>query len=205
MAKTGERYVTARRALTEQHRSQGGRRSRIAEPETTDDAVRAATGKNWDEWCDIIDARPDRSDDHTSIAAYLIDDLGVDPWWGQTITVGYERISGLRLPYQRPDGTFTAGKTATVAVEAELLRALLLSDDGRADLFPGFETELRSRQTSKAIRIAIGGGLAQISLEARDGGRSRVAVAHERLAAFEDVEPWKTYWTEWLEAIDGAP
>ena len=43
-----------------------------------DDTLREATGRGWDEWCDIIDAWPGHSDGHTAIATYLHEEHGVD-------------------------------------------------------------------------------------------------------------------------------
>ena len=201
MEKTGERYGAARRVLIEQA-AKGRRRTWAAEPEMSDDSVRSATGRGWDEWCDILDAWPGHTEGHTAIAAYLQDEHGVDGWWAQTVTVGYERITGLRLPYQRPDGTFSANKSRTVTADAVALREMLLDETDRADLFPGLETELRSRPTSKVIRIAIGPGTAQIAFDPQPDGRAKVTILHERLPSFEDVDEWKAYWSEWLAAID---
>lgn len=64
------------------------------------------------------------------------------------MTVEYERITGLRLPHQVPDGTFTANKSGTVTIESDLLRGLLLDDDDRAQLFPNVPTELKSKSGS---------------------------------------------------------
>lgn len=199
MEKTGERYGAARRVLINQT-SEG--RTWVAEPEMSDESVRSATGRGWDEWCDILDAWPGHTQGHTAIAAYIREGHGVDGWWAQTVTVGYERITGLRLRYQQPDGTFSAGKSRTVIVDASSLREMLLDDTDRADLFPGLDTELRSRPASKVIRIAIGPGTAQIALDPKDDGTTKVAIVHERLPASDDVEQWKGYWSEWLAAID---
>ena len=201
MAKTGERYGAARRILIEQASSQPTR-SWAAEPGMGDEALRAATGRGWNEWCDILDAWPGRTQGHGAIATHLRDAYGVDGWWAQTVTVGYERITGLRLPYQRPDGTFSAGKSRTVTTDAHALRALLLDDADRSDLFPGLETQLRSRATSRNVRIAIGPGTAEIAIEPHDGGRAKVAIQHARLPSPAEVERWKDYWDEWLSAID---
>ena len=201
MEKTGERYGAARRVLIE-HSSKGGGRTWAAEPDMSDDSLREATGRGWNEWCDVVDAWPGHTGGHTAIASYVRDELGVDGWWAQTVTVGYERITGLRLPYQQPDGTFSAGKSRTVAATATDLKAMLIDDADRADLFPGFETELRSRATSKTVRIGIGPGVAQIALDALPDGRTKVSVVHEKLPSFDEVEQWKVYWSEWLEAID---
>ena len=201
MAKTGERYTTARHALLEQTPS-GRRRRWMAEPESGDESVIAATGKSWDDWCDLIDRWPGRNDGHTAIAAYLASDHGVDMWWSQQVTGGYERITGLRLPYERPDGTFTAGKSQTITVDGDRLRDLLLDADSRTDLFPGHHTELRSKPTSKTIRIAIGPGVVQVGIGPASNGRAKVTVSHEKLPSYDLVEEWKFYWAEWLEAID---
>ncbi|HEU5113193.1 MAG TPA: hypothetical protein VFU96_07720, partial [Acidimicrobiia bacterium] len=140
MEKTGERYGAARRVLIEQSTTTEPR-PWASEPEMTDDTLRGATGRGWDEWCSILDAWPGHGDGHTAIATYLREEQAVEGWWAQTITVGYERITGLRLPHQQPDGTFTAGKSRTVAADAALIREMLLDDEARADLFPGLETE----------------------------------------------------------------
>jgi hypothetical protein len=38
--------------------------------------------------------------------------------------VGYERITGLRLRHQHPDGTFSAGKSGTISVDSGALREM---------------------------------------------------------------------------------
>lgn len=201
MASTGERYGAARRIPIT--RSAGGDgRTWASEPDMSDERVREATGRGWDEWCDLLDAWPGNDQGHTAIAAHVQDDHGIDGWWAQTVTVGYERITGRRLPFQRGDGTFSVGKTRTVATDASALRRMLLDDTDRADLFPGLDTELRSRPTSKNVRLAVGPGTAGIAMAPRDDGKVTVSVAHERLPAADDVEWWKGYWTAWLAAID---
>ena len=202
MEKTGERYGAARRNLIE--RTADGGRQWVAEPDMADETLRDATGRGWDEWCDIIDAWPGKDDGHTAIATYVHDELGVAGWWAQTVTVGYERISGLRLLYQQPDGTFSANKSRTVTADADLIRQMLLEDGDRADLFPGLETELRSRPTSKTLRIGIGPGTAQIALEPQDDDRVKVSIAHDKLPSAAAVEEWKDYWSDWLQAIDDS-
>lgn len=201
MASTGERYMEARRVLIAQA-DRSATRSWISHPEVSDDAVRSATGRGWNEWCDIIEAWPGHEDGHTAIASHLVEVHGVDAWWSQQVTGGFERITGMRLPYQRPDGTFTASKSRTVRVDAELLRNLLLSEEDRSMLFPGERTDLRSRPDAKTIRIGFGSGIAQIGLTGRADERTTVTIQHERLPALDDVERWKFYWSDWLDALD---
>jgi hypothetical protein len=203
MEKTGERYNAARRALIE--RSTSRQRSKsdwVAEPEHSEETISANTGRGWEEWKELLDAWSAESKGHTAIATYLREQHGVDGWWAQSVTLGYERIKGLRLRYQGTDGSFTANKSKTVKVDSKALRQMLLNDDDRRDLFPGIETELRSRPNARTLRIAVGPGIALISAEPLPDGRTKVAVAHERLESGEDVELWKKYWGEWLTAID---
>lgn len=198
MAKTGERYVAARRHLM----TQQDRRSRwVAQPEISDEAVFQATGKGWEEWREILDIEPGPTANHSQIVEHLATSHKVDGWWAQAVAVGYERIAGIRLPHQKADGTFTAGKSRTLDIDGESLREMLFDSEARADLFPGFETELRSRPTTRAPRIAIGPGVALFSIEPKDKVRSTVTINHEKLPTVQAVDEWKAFWAEWLEAL----
>lgn len=216
MSRTGERYNAARRVLIEQAETRSRAtapdpddaatttRTWVSDPETAEATLREATGRGWDEWCDLVDAWGGHDDGHSAIVAWLGDTHGLDGWWAQTVTVGWERITGRRLPHQRPDGTFSAGKTRTITTDHEVLRAMLLDDDDRGDLFGGDAPELRSRPTSKNVRLGMPSGTAELAMDPRDDGRVRIAVAHERLPTLDDVATWKEFWADWLAALDGA-
>ncbi|MDH4279341.1 MAG: hypothetical protein OEW83_14815 [Acidimicrobiia bacterium] len=217
MATTGERYTVARRALLAgaSGGSAGGggapgprARQWVSQPEMSDESMEARTGRGHNEWADIIEAWADETggdlSDHTAVAAYLLENFDeLDGWWAQAVTVGYERITGLRLPYQRADGSFSCSKSRTVAIGADALRKMLSSEEHRADLFPDQATELRSKPETKALRIAIGpeGAAAIFTIDAVADGRAKVAVQHERLPTYDSVEEWKFYWSDWFDAI----
>ena len=198
MEKTGEKYGAARRSLVEQA-TRGGR-IWIAEPELDDEAVRTATGRDWNEWCDLIDAWPGHRGSHADVAAWLQSEHDVEGWWSQTVTVGWERITGRRLRHQRSDGTFTVSKSRTMRVDVEELRAMIIGD--RDDLFPGMTTELRSKPTSKSLLVGMDSGAALFAFDPLEDGRVRVTVSHERLPSPAEVEQWREYWDAWLNAID---
>ena len=99
--------------------------------------------------------------------------------------MGWERITGRRLPSQMADGTFTANKSVTITTDHDALREMLLDAAGRADLLPGLEQ-----------------GVAEIDLAPKGDGRVTVTVAHTNLASPRDVEHWKAFWNDWLEALD---
>ncbi|MGH8958863.1 MAG: hypothetical protein ACRDVK_09325 [Acidimicrobiia bacterium] len=203
MEKTGERYNAARRVLIEQSTSRKtSNRNWVAEPEHSEETIKASTGRGWDEWTKLLDSWSATTKGHTAIATHLRQEYGVDGWWSQSVTLGYERIKGLRLKYQGTDGTFTANKSKTIRADATMVRKMLLSEKDRRDLFPGFETELRSRPDANTLRIGVGGGVALIYLEPLADGRAKVTISHEKLESTEDVELWKKYWSEWLTALE---
>lgn len=205
MAHTGERYAAARRQLLAQAAvgpESTARRVWAAEPGMADDKLLAATGRGWDGWCDVIDAWPGHTAGHTAVAAHLREAHGVDSWWAQTVTVGWERITGARLAHQMADGTFTANRTRTVTVDVDLLRALLVDDEGRASLFPGQATTLRSKPSAKSLRVAFDEGVALFAFAPRAGGRVAVTVSHERLPSAASLDRWRHYWADWLDAIE---
>lgn len=203
MAKTGERYTAARAQLLAQlaQRAAGRQRRWISEPEVDDAAVRKGTGEGWEHWCQQIEQAGLAQAPHPDIARWLQGE-GVGLWWAQTVTVGYERISGRRLPYQRADGSFTAGRSKTVAVDAGALREALLDAEARAELLPEHASELRSKPTSKDIRLAIGPGVAIIRLQTLADGRAKLSIEHNGLPDSEAAERWRHWWGEWLEALD---
>ncbi len=205
MTKTGERYGAARRTLIDQSAVNGdgnGERVWVTEPEFTDEVIAAQTGRSWTEWCDLIEAWPGHVAGHAAVAAHVHAAYGLDHWWSQGVTVSWERITGRRVVNQRSDGTFEASKTRTVTVDHDALRAALFDDAERVELFPGFETEMRSKPTTKVPRVAFPDGVVLFTLTPLDDGRVRINVAHGQLESPGAVEHWKAYWSAWLEAVD---
>ena len=62
----------------------------------SDEAVRSKTGRGWDEWFAVLDEWDVPAVGHTATAKRLREELGVDPWWAQAVTVRYEHERGLR-------------------------------------------------------------------------------------------------------------
>lgn len=203
MARTGEKYGAARRALIERAaaRGEGGW---VSEPEHTDAVIRTNTGRGWDEWVALIEAWPGHADGHAAVASWVQSEHDIGGWWAQSVTVGWERITGRRLPHQMADGSFTAGRSATVTTDHVALRDLLLDEDGRATLFPGLGAELRSRPASRNVRIGLDDGVAEIAIAPKADGRATINIAHTKLPTPGDVDVWKKFWGEWLEALDDA-
>ena len=176
----------------------------VAAPEQDDATVQARTGRTWDQWRAVIDGWSGHEQGHAEVARWLQEEHGVEGWWAQSITVGWERITGRRLPGQVADGTFTANRSATITTDASLLGELLRDEDARAWLFPGLEPQLRSRPSSKNVRIALTTGVAEIAIAPRDAGRATITVQHAKLPSPAEATRWKAYWGDWLAAVDDA-
>ena len=132
----------------------------------------------------------------------------VEPWWAQGVTVGYERITGIRLPGQMPDGTFTVSRSRTLSGDIGALRSVLLDDVARADLFPGLRTTLRSKPTAKQLRFGVAdgasgeaAGILAIAADALASG-VKLVVTHEKLPSIEAADGWKAFWGDWLADLE---
>lgn len=82
-------------------------------------AVLAATGKTWEQWFALLDAAgvaAQRLDHTRAWQATLALMPGSDGWWAQMVSVGYERVRGLRALHQSCNGEFQASVSRTLPV-----------------------------------------------------------------------------------------
>lgn len=83
----------------------------------SDAAVKAKTGKNWQQWFAILNKANAKKMSHKDIAEYLYEKRGVPGWWSQMIAVTYEQECGLRDKHQMADGyAVSASRTFEVSI-----------------------------------------------------------------------------------------
>src|SRR5262249_51166769 len=117
MQKTGESYTAARRHIirkaaptfVEPAKSYAGLAG------MSDVSVAKKTGRTWAEWVRLLDKAGAAHKSHREIVE-VVSSSGMPDWWAQMVTVGYERIRGLRARGQRRDGSYEATKSRTFAV-----------------------------------------------------------------------------------------
>lgn len=135
MAKTGERYAAARRHIVADDPSGPLEASalppRAADPGMTEPAIAAGSGEGWDHWFRLLDGWGATERTHTDIARFVRDEQGVDGWWAQAVTVGYERARGLRARHQTTRG-FEVSVSKTIAAPREEVWAAFLEAPPRA-------------------------------------------------------------------------
>lgn len=203
MDKTGESYTTARahiRARRSPPPAKFAERARVSEA-----AVKKATGRTWADWVGALDKAEAITMPHGEIARWVEDQGGVSAWWAQQVTVGYERIRGLREVGQRRHGTaagtFDANKSRTYPVALErLYRAFARKDQRERWLDVRFR--VRTSQSNRSIRAEMASGERFNLWFIRKGPeKSTVAVQQERLATAKERDEAKLRWHARLDAL----
>lgn len=210
MKKTGESYTAARarliakkpRPVPAEPRPTPGTRRFAEIAGMTDEAVRRRTGRTWAEWVRLLDAAKAMEWSHRDIARHLratYDDM--TGWWAQTITVGYERIRGLRDVGQRRGGGYDVHKSKTVSVGVRRLYDAFAVARTRRTWLPETVTISTSRR-ERSMRIEWPDGTrVAVAFLAKGPAKSTVAVQHERLATRADADRMRAFWGERLEAL----
>lgn len=209
MKKTGEAYTAARaqilRMKSPAKRASLSTADFAALAGMSDEALEKKTGHPWAHWVETLDRIGAYEWTHTKIARYVKTECGVPDWWTQAVTVGYERIKGLRAMGQRRDGTFEASKSKTYAVSLSRLYAAWSTARARRAWLPDVKLTIRTAAANKSIRITWGDGTnVEAMFLGKGPSKSQVAVAHTKLKTKAEVAERKAYWEERLRALAHA-
>lgn len=168
----------------------------------SDEAIKARTGCTWEKWVYVLDKAKAYEWEHKAIAEHVYTKYKVPGWWGQTVTVGYERIKGLRAIGQRRSGAYEASKSRTVPVPVSRLFAAWHDPKLRKRWLPEPGLVVRTAQKNRSIRITWPDGTSvECWFTAKGDAKSSVAVAHTKLASKADAESRKAYWAERLTVL----
>jgi hypothetical protein len=206
MQKTGESYTSARAQIMrkqlahEPNRAQPERYAELAG--TADETIAAKTGRTWAEWVRELDGRNAGGLTHREIAALIHGEYGVDGWWSQSVTVGYERIKGLRAVGQRRTGEFEAGKSRTFGVPVEALFEAWENDATRGRWLSEDGMVVRTATAPKTMRLGWPDGtIVALWFLDKGAGKSSVALQHQKLPDKAASERAKQEWSERLDAL----
>jgi hypothetical protein len=205
MKKTGESYTAARAHVIsrgQDKKATARRGDHAALAGMSDDTIRARTGRTWQEWERVLDAEGAASLAHRDIALLVHERHGVGDWWTQTVTVGYERIKGLRERGQRRGGAYEASKSKTFSVPVKKLFEAWANDATRRRWLEEAGAKVRSATAPKSMRLQWPDGtVVTVWFTAKTEGKSAVAVAHTKLRDQPATVKAKTYWAERLDAL----
>jgi hypothetical protein len=204
MQKTGESYTAARSKLLQKS-------TRTSSPPPakdyaklagmTDEVVKAKTGRAWDQWVRTLDRVGAVNMTHRAIAELVHEQYQVPDWWSQTVTVGYERIRGLREIGQRRDGSYEASKSKTIAVPIGRLYRAFTHAPTRRRWLPA-NVVIRSATPNKAVRLTWEDKTpVEVEFFEKGAAKSQVAIQHRKLPDRAAIARLKIYWGERLAAL----
>jgi len=207
MQKTGESYTAARATLLAQTPS------RIPAPPgpvadyarlagMSDAAVKQKTGCTWEKWVWALDRVEAYSWPHSRIATYIREKYQPPSWWTQTVTVGYERIKGLRAIGQRRDGGYMANKSKTFSVPVPPLYRAVSDRRFRVRWLPEGVSRFSSSRREKYLRgRGADGTPLEFVFSARGRGRSTIQVQQGPLPDAAAASRVRRFWGERLAAL----
>jgi hypothetical protein len=163
-----------------------------------DEALRAATGKDWGEWFALLDAAgaAARSLDHAKIWDLAMQALPPSAgWWGQMVSVGYERARGLREKHETSSGDFQATFSRTLPVPLFAAFAAWADEALRASWLEAPELGLTKINAGRNIRARWPDGrVLDIRFDATGPEACRIVVDTMKLPNAEAVQETKAFW-----------
>lgn len=171
-------------------------------PMMTDAGIRAKTGKGWDYWFPALDKAGAARLQHHAIAALLEKKFRVEPWWGQMISVSYERARGLRAMNQKCDGEFSVG--VSKVMPADLRRLFGTATAGRSSWFPRGSFVESSRTEGKYWRGTWGrkGARLEINFYAKTPDKAQIVVQVNKLESGDVIESERASWKKALLKLE---
>lgn len=127
----------------------------------SNESVKNATGKGWDEWIKILDKANARDMSHKDTARFVYDKYlskGMPSdknagWWSQMVTVGYEYSRGKRVIGETLSTGFEIGVQKTLPIAQEKLWKLINSPRGKKIWAKDAEVEIRTQKDLERLRM----------------------------------------------------
>lgn len=170
---------------------------------SSDEAVKAKTGKVWADWFKILDKTGAKKLTHQEIWKYLNQEQELGPWWSQMVAVEYERARGLRDMHQKCTGEYSASGSRTMAVPIAKLYNAWVDDNLRKTWLGAAKLDISTKTENKSLRAAWDGNKSRLSVNFYGKGpnKTQVAVDHMKLADSKECEKMKAYWIAALNRL----
>jgi hypothetical protein len=168
----------------------------------SDESVKKATGCDWARWVRELDRHGASAMSHGDIVRLVSNSWNTGSWWSQMVTVGYERIRGLRQKGQSREGSFRVTTSKTITAPASEIFQAWRNARARAKWLPGVKLTVRTAIAARSLRMRweddtpVAVAIYPLAL-----GKYRVSVEHQKLASREDVDRLKAFWKQALAAL----
>jgi hypothetical protein len=161
---------------------------------TSDAAVKAKTGHDWATWFDLLDRAGAEQLKHKQITELLTRKHAVPNWWGQMVTVEYERARGLRARHEKADG-FAVSVSKTVSTSLGALYEQTANATKRKKWFPKGVFEPSSQTKDKYLRGAWNKtARLEIGFYAKGVGKAQIALQVNKLPDHSSVDAARATW-----------
>ncbi len=168
----------------------------------SDEKVKAKTGCTWERWVVALDWYKADQMSHREIAELVRKKYKTPDWWSQMVTVGYERIKGLRARGQRLDGSYEASKSRTFNVPVTTLFEAWADDSVRRRWLNEAGVKVRTATAPRTMRLGwTDDTIVAVGFESKGKSKSTVALAHTKLPDRETAERRKKYWSDRLDTL----
>jgi hypothetical protein len=207
MRKTGESYTTARVQLLRKKAPPAAAPTpdygRLAG--MSDAKIKEKTGCDWSRWVRSLDYHGADKLSHREIARLVHEKYKVDGWWSQSVTVGYERIKGLREIGQRRDGHYEANKSKTLPASVSAVFRAFKDARTRSRWLTQPDVTVRTAQRDKSMRLGWPDGtIVAVGFTPRGAGKAQVAIQHMKLTTRAQAIERKAFWADRLAALEGV-
>jgi uncharacterized protein YndB with AHSA1/START domain len=189
----------------------------------SNESIRSATGKGWDEWFSLLDKRGGAAQGRRAIGDFLFKECKLDPWWCATLNVEYEAARNVVEKDGRPKG-YTICATKTIAASVEQAYAAWssaksldqwfskkndadVSDGGRYSNADGDQGLFKRVRKNKDLRFTwenpahTAGTIVDVVFQDKGKGKTGVLVTHDRIQKREEADGLREGWGEALDRL----
>jgi uncharacterized protein YndB with AHSA1/START domain len=167
-----------------------------------DAAVKAKTGKTWEQWCAVLDQEGAQNLNHQEIVAIVRTKYKLGSWWQQMVTVGYEQARGMRVLHEKPN-CFEISVSKTIKIPIGMAFLLFHDPKLRKRWMKDPDFQIRKATENKSIRLmwVDGETVVTVAFIAKATNKTQIAVQHDKLKSAKAADKQKAYWSEQLDKL----
>ncbi len=183
----------------------------------SDEAVKKATGKNWEEWFKILASIKASKMPHKDIVLWIMDKGLIksgwpagrsfnEGWWAQSLVVGYEEKIGRRVWGQKTTGNYevSIGKsldgTPDEAFKTWENLVKNKKEFNKVKIKGDFRTSITKEWRYWKVDLA-NGSRVYANIGPKGDNQSSLSITLDKLKDKKAVESWRKYWKELLRKL----